>query len=442
MDRINRVVVKQQARELIRGKWFYLFLISIVVSLLTNGSAISTNVNTVVNDDYDNSYYIQDYDDNYGDNYYDDYYDYFSDNFGGQENSDNPIENFSFNSNSQEVNPVPVSNAGKIIGVGALSIMAGLLGIANLLFMPLVVTLAGIYLAFIRRNPAQEFHLGEEMGNLFKGSFNKTYANKLVLMLLRNLFIVLWSILFIVPGIVYYYKTYFANQILADNPDLKPTEALKLSAKMTNGSKGELFVLDLSFILWGLLCVVTLGIATVYVIPYVMTTQALYYENFRLRALAHGVVNQDDFLSEQEKFAKYNQPNYYNNQYNNQYSNQYGNPYNNTYNNQNGGYYYNNQQGGTQTQQPPYNPYNYNSQPVNNSGEYYQPPVNNANQQNGANSYYSAPAENSYNAKKESDSSFNAENPYYAPKEDEKDESNGNPYYAPSDDNDNGSNNN
>lgn len=439
MDKINRVVVKQQARELIRGKWFYLFLVSMVVSLLTSTSSVTANINTFMQDD-NNSHYIEDYDGGYYDDYYDDYYDYFSDNFGG-DTAGNPIDDFSFNSNSQEISPVPVNNLQKTAGLGILALLSSLSGIANIIFMPLAVTLAGIYLAFIRRNPMDEFHLGEELRNLFKDSFNKTYVNKLVVVLLRSVFIFLWSLLFIVPGIVYYYKTYFANQILADNPNLKPTEALKLSGKMTNGSKGELFVLDLSFILWYLLCAVTLGIASIYVVPYVMTTQALYYENFRLRALAHGVLTDDDFLSEQERFVKYNQPNYYNNQYGNAYGSQYNNQYANPYNNQNGGYYYNNQQGGTQTHQPPYNPYNYNSQPINNSGEYYQPPVNNANQQSGANSYYSAPAQTPYGAPKESDGTP-AENPYYTPKEEVKEEPKDNPYYAPPEDNHNGSDNN
>lgn len=438
MDRINRAVVKQQARELIKGKWFYLFLISMVVSLLTGSSSFTVNVDTIVSDNQNNSNYIEDY----GDNYYDDYYDYFSDNFGDGNTADNPIEDFSFNSNSQEVSPVPVNNMSRVIGLGALSSLVGLMGIANIIFMPLTVTLVGIYLAFIRRNPIEKLHLGESLSGLFKDTFNKTYVNKLVLVLLRNLFIFLWSLLLIVPGIVYYYKTYFANQILADNPNLKPTEALKLSKKMTQGCKTELFTFDVSFILWYLLCIVTFGIASIYVVPYVMTAQALYYENFRLRGLAHGVLTDDDFLSEQERFVKYNQPNYYNNPYGNGYApqnnNQYANPY---YNNQNGGYYYNSQSG-AQQQQPQNNPYNYNynSQPVNNSGEYYQPPVNNDHQQGGADPYYSAPAQNPYGAPKESDSTP-AENPYCTPKEEVKEEPDYNPYYAPLEDDNKGSDN-
>lgn len=57
---------------------------------------------------------------------------------------------------------------------------------------------------------------------------------------------------------------------------------------MVAGNRGELFALDLSFIGWWLLTCITFGIASIYVVPYYFTTQALYYENFKLRALQEG----------------------------------------------------------------------------------------------------------------------------------------------------------
>lgn len=72
---------------------------------------------------------------------------------------------------------------------------------------------------------------------------------------------------------------------------------------MTKGNRGELFVLDLSFIPWELLCVFVFPM--VYVMPYIQVTDALYYENFRLRAIAQGRVTEDDFLSDEEKYHKY-----------------------------------------------------------------------------------------------------------------------------------------
>lgn len=92
---------------------------------------------------------------------------------------------------------------------------------------------------------------------------------------------------------------------MCENPNLKPTEALKLSKKMVAGNRGELFALDLSFIGWWLLTCITFGIASIYVIPYYFTTQALDYENFKLRALQEGKITEDDFLSQEQRAAKY-----------------------------------------------------------------------------------------------------------------------------------------
>ena len=92
---------------------------------------------------------------------------------------------------------------------------------------------------------------------------------------------------------------------MCENPNLKPTEALKLSKKMVAGNRGELFALDLSFIGWWILTCITFGIASIYVVPYYFTTQALYYENFKLRALQEGKITEDDFLSQEQRAAKY-----------------------------------------------------------------------------------------------------------------------------------------
>ena len=99
---------------------------------------------------------------------------------------------------------------------------------------------------------------------------------------------------------------------MADNPEMEWKQALDLSKKMTNGHKGELFVLDLSFIPWYLLMSVTFGLVGIYVAPYMMTTQALYYENFKQRGLQTGELSEADFVSDAAKFnGTYVAPNAY-----------------------------------------------------------------------------------------------------------------------------------
>lgn len=112
---------------------------------------------------------------------------------------------------------------------------------------------------------------------------------------LRYVFIILWSLLLVIPGIVKYYAYSQVEYIIHDNPNLTAKQALDVSKRMTNGFKGQLFVRDLSFILWYLLDAVTFGIATIYVTPYTYTVSAMYYENLKTYAMANGRVAPEEF---------------------------------------------------------------------------------------------------------------------------------------------------
>lgn len=377
MNKINRSLVKSQARYMLKGKFFYLFIITFIVLLLTGSfSSVVTINSTSLSDEIKDHY-------NSGD-----YYGYNQDDNGSSNNndngnygnfgydSDNPIENFNFQSYSDEVSPEQVDFDPGDIAEGITFSSGNFSTIIGIVFTPLMVTLAAVYLRFIRRNPDEAFHISDELGYLFKHTFDKTYGKKLVLGLLRSIIIIALSILLIFPGVIYYYRTYFSYQLLDEYPDLKPSEAVKLSAKITDGNKSELFALDLSFIGWYLLGIITIGIGMIYVLPYYMTTQALYYENFRLRALDTHQVTEDDFLSEKQRFEKYNQPNYGfggNNGYNqtNQYSQYNYNPYNqNAAGSQNTNVYYTpNNENQPHQEQPDYS---YKPEPNGNSGEYKQ----------------------------------------------------------------------
>lgn len=344
MNNINRVLVKSQAKKLIRDRVFVLFIVSAVALMLTNGFSVYMGIRDSYNDIKSRNNYS--YDDGNSLNDYNDYYDYFgqfSDGDGTQNSADNPLENFGKNT-PQSYTPEIAGVAGTIIdtdnGEGIYSISA----LISVIFSPLFVTLCGFYVMFIRKNPEEELKLGAELKNLLNKSYDKSFLRKLLIYILRNLFIILWSILFIIPGIVYSYSSYFAFQLMNDYPNLKPTEALKLSKKIVKGNRSELFWLDVSFIPWFLLCAITCGIASIYVIPYYYTTQALYYENFRMRALAEGRVNEDDFLSDEERIRKYasanTQGNYYNPNMGGQYNSSAGQNYYTQQGDNQQGYYY------------------------------------------------------------------------------------------------------
>ena len=122
----------------------------------------------------------------------------------------------------------------------------------------------------------------------------KNYAVKTWGIFLQTLFISLWSLLFVIPGIVKGYSYYFNAYILSDCPNLTARQALKLSKKITHGIKGDLFLFDLSFIGWWLLTALTCGILGLYTIPYYETAKASLYESMKNNALLTGKITDED----------------------------------------------------------------------------------------------------------------------------------------------------
>lgn len=412
MNNINRSLVKSQAKQIIKDKIFALFVLSAIVIFLTQGLTIGVNVYTD-SDDIENLFGPKNsngYSDNSNRNTPEDFFKYFNgeqsdddDNSydDGDSSSDNPIESFGQSYNGSDTGITNTSVNTSSIGYFSDTGIKGLT-VLSIVLSPLLVSLLGFYVILVKRDPSEQFSLGEEIKNIFKVSFDATYGKKLVVSILRTLFITLWCFLFIIPGIVYNYSSYFSFQIMCENPNLKPMEALKLSKKMVAGNRGELFALDLSFIGWWILCGISFGIASIYAIPYYLTTQALYYENFKIRALQEGRITEDDFLSQEEKANKYafaGAGNYYNPAQNT--NEQYTANQNDSAN----AYYYNPQQhtsdtgaaqtaanenAGEQNTSPFYTPANVPSENeptqsgsypsyANNEqekAEYYQPPVN------------------------------------------------------------------
>ena len=87
----------------------------------------------------------------------------------------------------------------------------------------------------------------------------------------------LWSLLFIVPGIIASYRYALAPYLMAENPDMDVMEAIARSKELMDGNKGRLFCLQLSFIGWRLLCVLTLGVGYLWLAPYQNAAEAAFY---------------------------------------------------------------------------------------------------------------------------------------------------------------------
>ncbi len=110
------------------------------------------------------------------------------------------------------------------------------------------------------------------------GSGFKNYLHTFVTLLLRDVFLLLWSLLFLIPGFIKAYSYRMVPYILAENPDMPAKEIITRSREMMNGHKWRAFVLDLSFIGWILLGALTCGLVLIFWTgPYKQSTDAALY---------------------------------------------------------------------------------------------------------------------------------------------------------------------
>ena len=112
--------------------------------------------------------------------------------------------------------------------------------------------------------------------------FDSHYKNIVKTAFLTDLFIWLWSLLFIVPGIIKAYQYRLVPYIMSENPEMSFRDAQAESARLMNGNKWKTFVLDLSFIGWDILSIFTWGLLEIFfVAPYKASTHAALYESIK-----------------------------------------------------------------------------------------------------------------------------------------------------------------
>jgi uncharacterized membrane protein len=154
-----------------------------------------------------------------------------------------------------------ISSAISATGIGAIA--TGLLSVG----------FAAFFLDALRSEKAS-------FDSFFKG-FTEYLGTKLVSMLLVGIYTFFWTILFYIPGIVKTYSYAMTPYILLDKPELSANEAITDSRMMMRGHKMELFLLDLSFIGWILLSILTFGILFIYVVPYMQAARAEFYRTLK-----------------------------------------------------------------------------------------------------------------------------------------------------------------
>lgn len=158
---------------------------------------------------------------------------------------------------------------------GLLAYIDYYLGILGSIALLLIGGALSLGMAFAVLTTARRGEPRVEM--LFSGF--RRFGASLALYLLIAVFTFLWTLLLIIPGIIKAYSYSMSYFILVDCPEMPANQARKQSMALMQGHKWRLFCLDLSFIGWWLLCILTLGILSFWVLPYQQTARAKFYQD-------------------------------------------------------------------------------------------------------------------------------------------------------------------
>ena len=139
----------------------------------------------------------------------------------------------------------------------------------------------GFDVAILRFNRSRE----DTVNEMFRAGFKEDYGRVLGIVLLTALYTLLWSLLLIIPGIIKAYSYSMTNLIAEDNPELGPNACIERSMAMMDGHKMDLFLLDLSYIGWILLGIISCGIGMLWIAPWMQMAHVKFYEQLKAEAL-------------------------------------------------------------------------------------------------------------------------------------------------------------
>ena len=155
---------------------------------------------------------------------------------------------------------------------------------------PAILILIGIVLSILALPLTwgyQTLFLGAVRGgeatakDLFEGYNKELFPRVLTTTLLYYVYIFLWSLLLLIPGCIKAYSYAMTPYILKDNPEMKNNAAIEESMRMMDGHKLELFLLDLSFIGWAILSILTCCIGFLWLVPYMNMARVNFYEDLK-----------------------------------------------------------------------------------------------------------------------------------------------------------------
>ena len=165
--------------------------------------------------------------------------------------------------------------------VGAINAIPGVGTIASLLITgPIAYGVAKLFLKQTRDGQQME------ISGLFDG-FKNDFGGTFILSLMATIFISLWTLLFIIPGIVKAYSYSMAYLIKADHPEYDWKKCIDESKRLMDGHKAELFVQDLSFLGWIIVGALCLGVGTLWVTAYMNAARSQFYNDLVARDFAN-----------------------------------------------------------------------------------------------------------------------------------------------------------
>ena len=151
------------------------------------------------------------------------------------------------------------------------------------------IILIAVYNVYINAYAGKKY----EISDLLIGVTDEI-TNRICLSVLKNIYLTLWSLLFVIPGIIKYYSYYLAEFISRKDPKLSATECITKSREIMDGHKWELFVFELSFIGWHLLAMCTFGILYIWLAPYIMQSTIIYIDKNIYKLLDEKVETEED----------------------------------------------------------------------------------------------------------------------------------------------------
>ena len=164
-------------------------------------------------------------------------------------------------------------------------ICAAISGVASSLAIVGLIVAGPLAFGVSRVTVKRARNLGEvQIEDLFTG-FSECFGQSFLLGLLTSIFVALWSLLFVIPGIIKTYSYAMAPYIMQDDPTKDWKTCLDESREMMNGYKWKLFCLDLSFIGWYFVGALCLGIGVLFVYPYHEMARANFYLDIKGEAV-------------------------------------------------------------------------------------------------------------------------------------------------------------